>query len=96
VFVRPGQVARLPSGGSFEFPVIPPYGPTVLKVVATTVPLRFVGPQAATGAPETFLTGISGLTIPGVDRRGTELRHVLGPDEWATRQVAIMTGPDDD
>lgn len=82
-----GRPLHLPVKGSF--PVVPPWGRTTFKVIATSRPLELDG---ASGSP--LFGSIKALRDSETKHTATNLAELLPADAWTTAETTVtMTAP---
>lgn len=106
--VKAGEPLSVPpKGAGFRFPIIPPHGQTLVKVVATRRELKLsevdmarLKAEAEGTAEKNFVPaahgaraiGVVGDEVP-VKPAGAPLHELLGPRDWATAEVTFFTRP---
>lgn len=103
-FVRAGEKVTLPSRAmGFRFTAQAPFGPTRVKVIATTSPLKLRGVNEQRLKREKFVNGgnladgtkaigIEGLGGSGVGNGNSQgLADLLNPSTWTAAELTIVT-----
>lgn len=106
VFVRAGQTVSLPSAGmNFEFPIQPPHGQTIVKLIATSSPLTIRGIDSQRLDKEGFVNsgnirdGNKAIGVSGDETQSlaigdlSTLSERFADHEWATAELVIRSFP---
>lgn len=90
--VLAGVPVEIPApGAECVFPLAPPWGPTVIKVIGTRKPIDV----RSSGAGSLLYTGITALRVSGTNQQGTELSALLSGGDWSTGRAEFVSHPAD-
>jgi hypothetical protein len=100
-FLQKGQTISIPGQNSkFRFPILPPHGQTLVKVIASLKPLRLSNVSTKSIEEQDFVSlpantkaiGIEGISDDIVQKIDTKsLCALLNLTKWATDELIILT-----
>jgi hypothetical protein len=101
-FIPRGEpVAIPPKASGFRFPIKPPHGRTLVKAIATLRPLVLSGVTDQSFRDQDFPPlekGVKAIGLEGDPSRvqaevESKLYDLLGPSEWSTAELVLITQP---